>query len=49
MIRFAEHTMHAQHGQRPQKWVMPQCQYYGSVKHNDPSARQRDCFLGVAF
>ena len=25
------------HGQRPQEWGTPQCKYYSSVKHNDPT------------
>ena len=29
---------HVPHGQRPQEWGPPQCKYYGSVKHDDPSA-----------
>ena len=29
---------HAQHSQRPREWGSPQCNYYGSVKHNDPAA-----------
>ena len=29
---------HAQHGQCLQGWGPPQCQYYVSVKHNDPAA-----------
>ena len=30
--------LHVHYVQRAQEWGPPQCTYYGSVKHNDPSA-----------
>ena len=36
--------MHAQHGKRPQEWGPPQCKYYVSVKHNDPTAQSKNLF-----